>query len=108
MLVVLGAGQQILLPPDKGLPPLRISSAQQLAGLLPQQIEAVQGTADRLPAAAPTKPPPPPAHQAAPGPAGRRVSPGSRRRRRGRLGRVGNPAEPGPDLGAKGGLPPPP
>jgi hypothetical protein len=75
MPVVLGTGQPILHPPDKGLPPLRISSAQQLAGRLPRQIEAVQGTADRLTAAATTKPRHHPANQAAQGPAWRRISP---------------------------------
>jgi hypothetical protein len=76
MSVVLGVLEQRLELLEKGCPPLRIGSAEQLAGLLPRQLEAVQGTADRLAAAAATKPPPYPADQAPQSPARRRVSPG--------------------------------
>src|SRR3982751_5142534 len=76
MSITLGTGQQILHLPDKGLPPLRIGSAQQLASLLPRQLQPVQGTADRLTAAAVTKSLHHPADQAPQGPARRRVSPG--------------------------------
>src|SRR3712207_9418300 len=75
MPVVLGTGQQILHPPDKGLPPLRISSAQQLAGLLPRQTEAVQGPAGRPTAAAATQPRPPQPNHAGTGPPGPAIHP---------------------------------
>jgi hypothetical protein len=49
--VALGALQQTVELLDEGLPPLRISSPQKLLGLLPRQLQAVQGGADGLPAA---------------------------------------------------------
>ncbi len=101
MLVVLGTGQQILHLREEGLSPLRIGSAEQLAGLLPQQLQAMQGAADRLAAAAAAKRRFYPANQTPQGPAWRRVSPGERRRRRGLLGGVDNLAEPGLDRRAK-------
>src|SRR3954466_2594163 len=48
VLVALGAGQQALELLNKGLPPLRVGSAEKLLGFLPRQLEAVQGRADRL------------------------------------------------------------
>src|SRR5215210_7284979 len=48
VLIALGAVQQALELLDERLPPLRVSSAQQLLGFLPRQLEAVQGRADRL------------------------------------------------------------
>src|SRR5215207_6931027 len=48
MLIALSAGQNIPELLDKGLPPLRVGPAQQLLGLLPRQLEAVQGRADCL------------------------------------------------------------
>jgi hypothetical protein len=39
MPIALGTGQQALEAPDKGLPPLRVGSAQQLLGFLPGQLE---------------------------------------------------------------------
>ena len=76
MPVLLGTGQQILHLLDKGLSALRVGPAEQLAGLLPRQLQAVQGAADRLAAAAATKPLLPPADQTPQGPAWGRVSPG--------------------------------
>ena len=106
MPVVLGTSQQILQLREERLPPLRISAAEQLAGFLPRQLQAVQGTADRLAAAATTKPLLYPADQAPQGPAWRRVSPGERCRRRALLGGADNLAETDFDLWAKGGRPP--
>src|SRR3954469_3545374 len=105
MPVVLGTSQQILQLREERLPPLRIGAAEQLAGFLPRQLQAVQGTADRLAAAATTKPLLSPADQAPQGPAWRRVSPGERCRRRALLGGADNLAEAGLDLAA-GGRPP--
>src|SRR4051794_22645215 len=48
MLVALSAGQNIPELLEERLSPLRIGPAQQLLGLLPRQLEAVQGRADRL------------------------------------------------------------
>src|SRR3954447_1779312 len=98
MSVVLGTGQQSLHLLDKGLSALRVSSAEQLAGLLPGQLQAVQGAADRLAAAAATKRLLHPADQTPQGPAWRRVSPGERRRRRDGLGDMDDLAKTGLDL----------
>ena len=106
MSVLLGTGQQILRPRDERFPPLRVSPAEQLAGLLPRQLQPVQGAADRLAAAGPVERLLHPADQAPQGPARRRVGPGERRRRRGVLGGADDLAEAGLDLGAKGGRPP--
>jgi len=76
MSVLLGIGQQILHPRDKGLPALRVRAAEQLAGLLPREFQAMQGTTDRLAAAEPTEPLLHPADQASQGPARRRISAG--------------------------------
>jgi hypothetical protein len=107
MAVVLGTGQQILHRLDERFPPLRVGPAEQLAGLLPQQPQAVQGAADRLAAAETTKRLRHPADQASQGPARRWISPGSWRRRRGVLGRADDLAEASLDLGAKRGRRPP-
>src|SRR4051794_41936816 len=61
MLVALGAVQHALELLDKRLSPLRIGPAEQLLGLLPRQLAAVQGRADRLAAAPQAEPPPGPA-----------------------------------------------
>jgi len=74
--VVLGTGQQILDPLDKGLPALRVGPAEQLFGLLPRQSQSMQGGADRLPAAGPAEPLAHPAGQTAQGPARRRIGTG--------------------------------
>jgi hypothetical protein len=76
MAVVLGTDQQVPNLREERFPPLRVSSAEQLAGLLPRQLQAVQGAADRLAAAAATKRLLHPADQTPQGPAWRRVSPG--------------------------------
>ena len=107
MSVLLGIGQQILHLRDEGLSLLRVGPAKQLAGLLPRQLQAMQGAADRLAAAGATKRRLYPADQTPQGPAWRRVSPGERRRRRGVLGSTDNLAEPGLDRGAKRGRRPP-
>ena len=104
--VVLGTGQQLLHLRDEGLSPLRVGPAEQLAGLLPRQLQAMQGAADCLAAAAAAKRRLHPADQTPQGPAWRRLSPGERRRRRGLLGGADDLAEAGLDLGAKGGRPP--
>ena len=70
----LGVLQQILRLHEERRPPLRIGSAEQLAGLLPRQLQSVQGTADRLTAAATIETLHHPADQASQGPARRRVS----------------------------------
>ena len=76
MAVVLGTGQQILDLLDKGLPALRVGPAEQLLGLLPGQSQAMQGGADRLPAAGPAEPLAYPADQTAQRPARRRIGTG--------------------------------
>src|SRR4051812_38243074 len=48
MPIALSAGQNILELLEERLSPLRIGPAQQLLGLLPRQLAAVQGRADRL------------------------------------------------------------
>src|SRR4051812_47902812 len=106
MPVLLGPGQQASDLLDKGLSALRVGSAEQFAGLLPRQLQAMQGAADRLAAAGATKRLLHPADQAPQGPAWCRVSPGERRRRRGVLGDTDDLAETDLDLWAKGGRPP--
>src|SRR5215213_3249917 len=76
MAVVLGTDQQVPNLREERFPPLRVSSAEQLAGLLPRQLQAVQGAADRLAAAAATKPLLHPADQTPQGPAWGWISPG--------------------------------
>jgi hypothetical protein len=75
MSVVLGTGQQVLHLREECFPPLRVGPAEQLAGLLPRQLQAVQGAADRLAAAAATKRLLHPADQTPQGPAWGWVSP---------------------------------
>src|SRR6185436_20006031 len=58
---------------DKGLPPLRVSPAQQLLGFLPRQRAAVQSRPDRLATAPQPEALAHPADQAAQGPARRGV-----------------------------------
>src|SRR4051812_36549410 len=81
MPIALGAIQHALELLDERLSPLRIGPAQQLLGLLPRQLEAVQGRADRLATAHQPEPLAGPADQAAQRPAWRRIGPGSGRRR---------------------------
>jgi hypothetical protein len=46
--IALGAGQHALELLDERLSPLRVGPAQQLLGLLPRQLEAMESRADRL------------------------------------------------------------
>src|SRR4051812_50118952 len=48
MSIALGTVQHALELLDERLPPLRVGPAEQLLGLLPRQLAAVQGCADRL------------------------------------------------------------
>src|SRR4051794_14539818 len=75
MSTALSAGQNILELLEERLPPLRVGPAQQLLGLLPGQLEAVQSRADRLAAAHQPEPLADPADQAAQGPARGWISP---------------------------------
>ena len=107
MLVALGARQHALELFDKGLPPLRVSPAQQLLGFLPRQLAAVQNRADRLATAHQAEALAGPADQTAQGPARRWISPfygwgGGRA-----LGRADRLAEFGFALWAKKGRRPP-
>src|SRR3954464_10617825 len=114
MLVALGAVQHALELLDKRLSPLRIGPAEQLLGLLPRQLAAVQGRADRLAAAPQAEALADPADQTAQGPAWRWISPLDGRRGCPRRGGSGSPALGGADritkrccdLRAKGGRPP--
>src|SRR3954447_25226114 len=75
MPIALSTGQNIPELLDKGLPPLRVSPAQQLLGFLPRQLAAMESRADRLAAAHQAEALPRPADQAAQGPARRGVGP---------------------------------
>src|SRR4051812_49810891 len=107
MPIALGALQHALELLDKGLPPLRVGPAEQLVGLLPGQLAAVQSRADRLAAAHQPEPLADPADQAAQRPARRGVGPfegwGGRRA----LGGADHLAELGFALWAKRGRRPP-
>src|SRR5918994_5788626 len=92
MAVVLGTGEEILDPLDKGLPALRIGPAEQLFGLLPRQSQTMQGSADRLAAAGPAEPLAHPADQPAQRPARWWIGSGYRRGRGGGGGGAGRPA----------------
>src|SRR5215210_6993917 len=107
MLVTLGAGQHIPEPLDKGLPPLRIGPSQQLLGLLPRQLEAVQGRADRLATAPQPEALAHPANEAAQRPARRWIGPFYGRRRGRALGGADYLAELGSAVRAKKGRRPP-
>src|SRR3954447_12029406 len=75
MLVALGALQHALELLDKRLSPLRVGPAEQLLGLRPRQLAAVQDRADRLAAAPQPKALADPADQAVQGPARGWISP---------------------------------
>jgi hypothetical protein len=75
MSIALSAGQNILELLEERLSPLRVGPAQQLLGLLPGQLEAVQSRADRLAAAHQPEPLADPADQAVQRPARRGVGP---------------------------------
>src|SRR4051812_9593811 len=107
MSIALGAGQNILELLEERLSPLRVGPAQQLLGLLPGQLEAVQDPAGRLATAPQPKALAYPMDEAAQGPARGRVSPlqgwGGRRA----LGGADHLAERGFALWAKRGRRPP-
>jgi len=85
----------------------RVGPAQQLFGLLPRQLQAMQRGADGLAAEPPAEALLNPVHQAAQRPAPRRRGPlVARRLGRGLLGLLDHAAERGLDLRAKGGRPP--
>jgi hypothetical protein len=107
VLVTLGAGQHALEPLDKGLPPLRIGSSQQLLGFLPRQLEAVQSSPDRLATAPQPEALADPANEAAQRPARRRISANDGRRRGRALSGADRLAEFGCALWAKKGRRPP-
>jgi hypothetical protein len=107
MLVALSAGQHALERLDKGLPLLRVGSAEQLLGFRPRQLAAVQGRSDRLATAPQPKALAHPADQAAQGPAWRGIGPGSGRRRGRTLGGADRLAAFGFALRAKRGRRPP-
>src|SRR4051812_50192463 len=71
MSIALSAGQNLLELLDERLSPLRVGPAEQLLGLLPGQLAAVQSRADRLAAAHQPEPLADPADQAGQGPARR-------------------------------------
>src|SRR5689334_25053297 len=75
MPIALSAGQNIPELLDKGLPPLRVSPAQQLLGFLPRQLAAVQSSPDRLAATHQPEALAGPADQTAQGPARRWIGP---------------------------------
>src|SRR4051812_27454682 len=75
MPIALGALQHALELLDERLPPLRVGPAEQLLGLLPRQLAAVQGRADRLATAPQPKALADPMDEAAQGPARGWISP---------------------------------
>src|SRR5215218_2518094 len=107
MPIALGAGQHALELLDKGLPPLRVSPAEQLLGFRPRQLAAVQSHADRLAAAPQPEALADPADQAAQRPARRRISANDGRRRGRALSGADRLAEFGCALWAKKGRRPP-
>src|SRR3954466_14980961 len=107
MSIALSAGQNILELLEERLSPLRVGPAQQLLGLLPGQLAAVQSRTDRLATAHQPEPLADPADQAVQRPARRGVGPfegwGGRRA----LGGADHLAEFGFALWAKRGRRPP-
>ncbi len=101
MPVPLSVGQQTRKPPHKGPPSLRIGPAEQLPGLLPGELEPVQGRADRLAAQGPAEALPHMGDQTAEGPSRGRISPCYGRSRCLALGLAHRLAEAGLDPGAK-------
>src|SRR4051812_49441929 len=107
MPIALGARQHALELLEERLPPLRVGPSQQLLGLLPRQLAAVQDRADRLATAPQPKALADPMDEAAQGPARGWISPleggGGRRA----LGGADHPAEVGFAARAKKGRRPP-
>src|SRR4051794_39211302 len=93
MPIALGAGQNLLELLEERLSPLRIGPSQQLLGLLPRQLAAVQGRADRLATAHEPEALAGPADQAAQRPAWRRIGPFDGAGGRRALGRADHLAE---------------
>src|SRR3954471_16355082 len=106
MPIALGAIQPALELLDKGLPPLRIGPAEQLLGFLPRQLEAVQGCADRLAAAAAAEALAHRQHQPLQGPPWCRVGPLSGWGGGRTLGGADGVSKRRRNLSAKGGRPP--
>src|SRR5918912_2584038 len=79
MPVALSLGQQTRKPLHKGPPSLRIRAAKQLPGLLPGELEAVQGRSDRLATAHQPEARADPSDKAAQCPARRWICPGQGR-----------------------------
>jgi hypothetical protein len=104
--VTLGLGQHVLELLDKRLPPRRIGPAEQLLGLLPAQLPAMQRGADGLAAAGLAEPLAHPGDQTLERPAGCRVGAGYGRGGGGALGGTDGLAKAGFDAGTKGGPPP--
>src|SRR4051794_49201 len=107
MSIALSAGQNILELLEERLSPLRVGPAQQLLGLLPRQLAAVQSRADRLATAPQPKALAYPMDEAAQGPARGWISPFQRWRRGRALGSADHLAELGFALWAKRGRRPP-
>src|SRR3954452_25389442 len=106
MPIVWGAGQQALELLDKGLPLLGVRPAEQLLGLLPRQLAAVQDLADRLAAAAAAKAFAHKQHQPLEGPPWCRVGPLSGWGGGRTLGGADCVSKRRRNLSAKGGRPP--
>src|ERR671926_1145615 len=107
MPIALSVGQQTRKPLHKGPPSLRIRAAQQLPGLLPGQLEAVQGRSDRLATAHQPEARADPADKAAQCPARCWIGPGQGRRRGRVLGGADRLSEFGFAARAKKGRRPP-
>ena len=107
MPIALRAREQILNPLDEGLPSRRIGPAEQLLGLLPRQIQAVQGHPDRLATTEDAEPLAHPADQALERPARRWIGTFYGRRCRRALGGADSVAEFSGATRAKKGRRPP-
>src|SRR3954453_12198828 len=107
MPIALGALQHALELLDERLSPLRVGPAEQLFGLLPGQLAAVQGRADRLTTAPQPEALADPANEAAQRPARRRISANDGRRGGRALGGADGLAEFGCAAWAKRGRRPP-
>src|ERR671929_2116233 len=107
MLVALGSREQVSNALDKRLPSLRVGPSKKLFGLLPGQLEAVQGRSDRLATAHQPEALADPSDKAAQCPARRWIGPGSGRRRGRVLGGADRLAELGFAARAKKGRRPP-
>src|SRR4051794_41400284 len=107
MPIALGALQHALELLEERLPPLRVGPSQQLLGLLPRQLAAVQDRADRLATAPQPKALAYPMDEAAQGPAPGWVSPLGGGGGRPALGGADPPARVGLAARAKKGRRPP-